>query len=50
MDENGEPVGGFLVFARDDYLSCLEVYENGGGPINPFPHVKYLRLTSADGP
>jgi hypothetical protein len=42
--EDGEAIGGVLVFATDGFLTQLEVYDNGGGPISPFPPVERLRL------
>ncbi len=42
VDEDGEPIGGILVFLTDDgYLSLLEVYDYGDR-ISPFPPAERL--------
>jgi hypothetical protein len=46
LDAHGEAIGGVLVFARDGYLTQLEVYGNGDEPINPFPPIDRLALTA----
>jgi hypothetical protein len=46
LGDDGEAIGGVLVFVKDGYLSSLEVYEYGGGPISPFPPVERLNLLS----
>jgi hypothetical protein len=42
-DEDGEPIGGVLVFTTDGYLSLLEVYSHYE-PINLFPSTDRLEL------
>jgi hypothetical protein len=43
VDDNGESIGGVIVFADDGYLSSLEIfwYEQ---PISPFPPLDRLEL------
>jgi hypothetical protein len=44
LGDDGEPVGGVLVFVSDGYLSMLEVYAYDVEPISPFPPMERLRL------
>ena len=46
VDAQGEAIGGVLVFARDGRLAQLEVYSYADEPINPFPAVDRLVLSS----
>ena len=38
---NGEPLGGLIAFARDGYLSCLEIYSIGDPA--PLPQLDQIR-------
>ena len=38
--EDGESIGGLILFARDGYLSCLEIY-NWGDPV-PLPRLDQI--------
>jgi hypothetical protein len=44
LDEDGDGIGGVLVFVREGYLASLEVYDFNGVPISPFPSTDRLRL------
>lgn len=48
LDEDGDGIGGVLLFVRDGYLASLEVYDFKGVPIGPFPSRDRLRLESND--
>ena len=48
VDENGEPLGGVIVFAEDGYLSLLEIYSLGQDPIVQFPPPERLEVFRAD--
>jgi hypothetical protein len=37
-----------LVFVKDGYLSSLEVYDYGGGPISLFPPAERLKPVRRD--
>lgn len=44
VDDDGEAIGGVLLFVKDGHLNSLEVYDYGGGPISPFPPAERLKL------
>jgi hypothetical protein len=44
LDEAGEPIGGVLLFVRDECLAQLEVYSFEDEPIRTIPEVDRLRL------
>jgi|NGEPerStandDraft_6_1074524.scaffolds.fasta_scaffold30312_2 hypothetical protein len=44
LDEDGDAIGGVLVFVREGYLASLEVYDFNGVPISPLPSTDRLRL------
>jgi hypothetical protein len=46
LDGDGDAIGGMLVFARDGYLTQLELYSYGHEPISPFPPVDRLSPTA----
>jgi hypothetical protein len=47
VDDDGESIGGVIVFVEHGYLSSLEIFWYDE-PINPFPPVDRLRLYKQD--
>jgi hypothetical protein len=50
LDDDGDGIGGVLVFARDGYLAGLEVYDFNGVPISPLPSTDRLRVRGGSQP
>jgi hypothetical protein len=45
LDQDGNDVGGVLVFAGDGHLRQLEIYSYAPDPIREMPDVEYLRFS-----